>query len=554
MALADAALSGPAPRRAITLGLAAASVHLLLLQPNHPNAVAWSSLTAFPLELPAILLGLAALGRGWAGGALRAALVAVLAGLAVLKAADLAMFTAFARHFNPVADLALIEAGLRLLTGAIGLLPAGLAVLGAVGAAAAVATLVWWATGVWAGLAAGRPALRAASAGAALLSAALAVTEAGREAGRWAPGADAPGTAFALRFAGERVHMVRETLAGLRAFEAAAAEDAFAESPPALDLIDRDVIVVFVESYGRASLDVPLYSDLHRATLAAGEAELAARGVATASGLLASPTRGGQSWLAHASFANGLRVDGPARYAAVLASGRRTLFHLAAEAGFHTAAVMPQITLDWPESAVMGFETILDASDLGYAGRNFNWVTMPDQFTFAAMDRLLRADRSDGRHLLVQLATGSSHAPWTPVPRLVDWDSIGDGRVFDAMAAAGDPPETVWRDRDRVRAQYRLAVDYALRVVLSYAARHAEDPPLMIVTGDHQAAGFVALDERPDVPLHLIGPAHLVERATGVWGLAPGLIPPDDASVVPMDRMRDRILRAFSATARSPEG
>jgi hypothetical protein len=119
-------------------------------------------------------------------------------------------------------------------------------------------------------------------------------------------------------------------------------------------LIDRDVLVVFVESYGRASLDTPLFADLHRATLGAGEARLEALGLSMASGYLASPTRGGQSWLAHATFANGLWIDGQTRYGAALASGRQTLFHLAARSGFHTAAVMPQITLDWPESRFHG--------------------------------------------------------------------------------------------------------------------------------------------------------------------------------------------------------
>ncbi|KGE04219.1 putative membrane protein [Pseudohaliea rubra DSM 19751] len=268
-----------------------------------------------------------------------------------------------------------------------------------------------------------------------------------------------------------------------------------------------------------------------------------------ASGLLASPTRGGQSWLAHATFANGLWVDGQTRYGAVLASGRQTLFHLAGEAGFHTAAVMPQITLDWPESATMGFETILAAAELDYRGQPFNWVTMPDQFTLTAMDRLLRAERVDDRPLFIQVATGSSHAPWVPVPELLAWEAIGDGHVFDAVAASGEPPEEVWRDSDRVRDQYRMAIDYALETVLSYAARHADDAPLMIVLGDHQAAGFVALDERPHVPMHLIGPAHLVGRAAVDWGLASGLFPPDSAPVVAMDKMRDRILETFSSTA-----
>jgi hypothetical protein len=197
----------------------------------------------------------------------------------------------------------------------------------------------------------------------------------------------------------------------------------------------------------------------------------------------------------------------------------------------------------------MGFETILAAADLGYAGRNFNWVTMPDQFVFAAIDRLLRDVRADDRPFFIQVATGSSHAPWVPVPELVDWEAIGDGRVFDAMAASGDSPEEVWRDRDRVRSQYRLAVDYALRTAFAYVERHAGDPPLMIILGDHQAVDFVALDERPHVPIHIIGPSHLVGRAAADWHLSPGLIPEDSSAVPPMDQMRDRILRSFSSAA-----
>jgi hypothetical protein len=67
----------------------------------------------------------------------------------------------------------------------------------------------------------------------------------------------------------------------------------------------------------------------------------------------------------------------------------------------------------------------------------------------------------------------------------------------------------------------------------------------MFVVGDHQAAGFVALDERPDVPVHVIGPPHLVELVAE-WGWSPGLIPPEDAQVLPMDRMRDLILGTFT--------
>lgn len=526
--------------------VAAAVLYLILIQPNHPDAMTWGALLAFPLEWPAILLGLMAFGASRAGHVLRGILVAVLVLIAVLKAADFAMFSALSRGFNPVSDLALVEAGARLLTGAVGPVLAVLALVAAMVVICAVVALLWWSTGVWAAMRPRNRLFRGLTGSAALLSAGVAAAEVGDTLGRWTLPAHILGSAFSARVGIERIEMIRSTLIDLREFSEAAANDPFVGIGGMLTVIDRDVIVVFVESYGRTSFDTPLFSDLHLRTLERGQEDLESRGLSMASGFLASPTKGGQSWLAHATLANGLWVDGQTRYGAVLASERKTLYHFAAEAGFHTAAVMPQITLDWPESSVMGFETILAAADLGYEGLSFNWVTMPDQFTFAAMDRLLRTERADERPVFIQMATGTSHAPWVPVPDLVSWDSIGDGSIFDPMALAGESPDVVWRDRDRVRAQYRLAIDYALEVVLSYAALHAENPPLMIVVGDHQAAGFVALDEGPDVPIHVIGPDYLVDRAAKDWGLTQGLIPSPDAPVVPMDQMRDRILQSFT--------
>ncbi len=534
--------------------VAAAILYLVLIQPNHPDAMTWGALLAFPLEWPAILMGLMAFGASRAGQVVRGVLVTVLVLIAVLKAADFAMFSALSRGFNPVSDLALFEAGARLLTGAVGPVLAVVALVAAVVVICAVSALLWWSTGVWAAMGSRKLLLKGLTGSAALLSAGVAAAEIGDTLGRWSLPADIPGSAFSVRVGIERIEMVRSTLIDLREFSKAAANDPFVGIDGMLNAIDRDVIVVFVESYGRTSLDTPLFSDLHRETLERGEEDLALLGLSMASGFLASPTRGGQSWLAHATLANGLWVNDQSRYGAVLASNRKTLFHFAADAGFHTAAVMPQITLDWPESMVMGFKTILAASDLGYEGLSFNWVTMPDQFTFAAMDRLLRTERVDDRPFFIQVATGSSHAPWVPVPGLVAWDDIGDGSIFDPMALAGEPPDVVWRDRDRVRAQYRLAIDYALQVVLSYAALHAENPPLLIVMGDHQAAGFVALDERSDVPIHVIGPDDLVNRAAKDWGLTKGLIPSTNTPVVPMNQMRDRILQSFTDPTQDGRG
>lgn len=535
-------------RRYGALVLSAVFLHLVLIQPNHPAAMTWGALGAFALEWPLLLLALPVIGDRRAGRLIRAVLTVTLTVIVVLKAADFGMFTAFARGFNPVGDMPLIAAAFRLTSGSIGLLPALGAALGVVAVVIAFAACLWWAMGVWARLPLPRPA-QVVAGSAAFVALGLAVSDVGSIMARWPVPFNAPGTAFTARVGLERAVLVRDTLADLRAFNDLARADPFAARGDLLDRIDRDVLVVFVESYGRTSMDTPFYAQQHRPLLERATQDLRDAGLAMQSAYLTSPTRGGQSWLAHATFANGMRVDGQARYQAALASGRETLFHIAARSGFHTAAVMPAITLDWPEAAFMGFETVLPAADLGYRGLPFNWVTMPDQFTLSAMDRLLRDTPSD-RNLFVQVALISSHAPWVPIPRLVPWEDLGDGTIFDEMARSGDRPEVVWRDHDRVRDQYRQSITYALETVFAYAMRHADDPPLMIVLGDHQAAGFIALDERRDVPVHLIGPPDLLAQVAD-WGWTPGLIPADTAPVLPMEAMRDLLLKGFSTQPRA---
>ena len=512
--MTDAATRGalavrPRASRWLGLGLAGVVLYLALIQPNHPDAVTWRALAALPLELPLILLGLAALPPRWRVTALvRAMLVVLLVASVVLGAADLATRTALHRAFHPLLDLHLLVSGWRLGRAAVGDPLMAAAVLAALAVAALAAVLLWWATGRWAALDLA-PATRRAAVLCAGLAAVAVVAETGQDLGRWRLPFDPPGDAFATRVAVERVAGYRAAAADLAAFREAAASDPWTGVSPLLDRIgDRDVLVVFVESYGAASLGNPRYAPTHRATLAAIQRGLEGRGVAMRSAWLDAPTFGGQSWLSHTTLASGLRVDDQQSYGAYLASPRRGLFHLAQGAGFRTAAVMPAITLDWPEAGLMGFDLVLAADALGYRGPSFNWVTMPDQFTLAALDRLVRDAEGP---VFAQVALVSSHAPWVPVPEVVPWEDVGDGTVFAAQAAAGDPPEVVWRDPDRIREQYRRAVDYSLSAVGAYAGLHAGDPPLMVVLGDHPPARFVAEDESDAVP----SPCHRPARPRG---------------------------------------
>lgn len=546
----------PLHLRGAALGaLAVLLIHLALVLPNHPGAMTFGALRVFPLELPLILAALVLAGPR-SLRPLRRAITGFLALMVVIKLADLAASTAYLRPFNPVLDLHLLPASWRLASGAIGTGPALAVATGVLAALALLVAALWWATGRVAALAP-RPAHGRAATLALVPLAALVLTDAAREIRPVNP----PGTAFTARLAWEHVRDMGRARADLADFRRAATRDPAAAADPAAvlrRLAGRDVFLIFVESYGRSTLENPLYAPTTRAALADVEAELAAAGLAARSGHLTAPMVGGQSWLAHASVLSGLWIDTQARYRALLASPRRTLLHLARDAGWRTVAVMPAITLPWPEAAYFGYDRVLAAADLGYAGQPFNWVTMPDQFTLRAFERAeLEAGRR--RPVFAEIAMISSHAPWTPIAPILDWDTLGDGRVFDPHATAGDPPEVVWRDRDRVRDQFRRSIEYTLRVVGAFAARRGtrSDPaPLIIVLGDHQPAAFVSQDpEGFDVPVHVIGSPEMLAAIDG-WGWTEGMIPATDAPPWRMDAFRDRFLAAFSVVveARGPEG
>ncbi|MEM7471855.1 MAG: sulfatase-like protein [Pseudomonadota bacterium] len=526
-------------KKLFVLGLSAFVVFLALVLPNHIGMLKWSSLAKWPLELPVILLLMVAFGRReW----LVWSMAFILVALTFLKLADIGMFIAYNRTFNPILDVVLIDAGIGLLSDSIGVPLTYLAIAGAV-----VVLILWLFALVhslrsWARVELPKN-LRVAAVISAFVLGGWSVADARHHLGYWKFERSPPGTAWSSRLVTKRAVAMRATTVDLAQFSEAAASDTYADAQNLLGgLAGHDVIAIYIESYGRASFDNPLYAPTHTTTLEASEQTLADAGFAMRSGWLTSPTAGGQSWLAHGALASGLWTSDNGRYTAMLASGHKWLFHFAQDAGYRTATIMPAITMAWPESSKMGFELVIPASDIPYKGDRFNWVTMPDQFTLATYPSLLP---DDPRPDFLQIALISSHAPWVPVPDMVGWDDVGDGTIFNEMAARGPSPRELWKNRDDIREAYRKAVDYSLQATLSHVARLGDQAPLIMIIGDHQAAGFVAGSDNMDVPVHMIGPPELVSRIDS-WGWTPGLIPAPDGAVRRMDTFRNAFLDAFS--------
>jgi hypothetical protein len=346
-------------------------------------------------------------------------------------------------------------------------------------------------------------------------------------------------TSHWLRMLGERERFAAELAARPREYAA---------RPGLLHrLRDRDVLLAFIESYGESALFDPRYAPVIRPRLANLEARATAAGLHLASGRLLSPVQGGQSWLAHGTLLSGLWLDNQLRYDLLLASGRETLVDDFRHAGHATVALMPAITLVWPEGERLGYERVYARRDIDYAGPALNWVTMPDQFTWSFLEHRIRA--TEPGPLFVELALISSHAPWTPILPVLDWDGIGDGVVFSPWAGAGERPADLWRDPERVREHFALAVDYALNAMTGYAERHVDERTLLIVLGDHQPSPLITGENAGRaVPVHVLSADPALVRPFLDWGFVPGAVPDPARPAARMDAFRDWFIEAFSAS------
>ncbi len=359
-------------------------------------------------------------------------------------------------------------------------------------------------------------------------------------------------SAAAATYAYGQVARVPSELRDQRDFVRAAAADPQRDTAAA-DLLSglrgKDVLLVFVESYGRVALDDPGLDPGVIAVLDHGTRGLEREGFSTRSAWLTSPTFGALSWLAHSTLQSGLWVDSQQRYDHLVTTDRETLSSLFARAGWRTVAAVPANTRDWPQGSFYDFDEVYDSRTIGYRGPRFGYPTMPDQFTLDAVQHRELAAR-DRAPVMAEIDLISSHAPWSRTPDLVPQASVGDGSRYDGMPETLPSEADIWPDQDRVRAAYADSIAYSLQSVLRFLRAYADDDTVVIMLGDHQPATIVSGDDAGrDVPVTVIAQDPAVLDRIAHWGWKPGLQPSDDAPVWRMDAFRDEFLASFG-----PEG
>ena len=518
--------------------LAVLLVFFALVAPNQLSHYGLRSLLRIPLEGligAAIMLVLPAKARR-----ILAVPVGVLLGLlTLLKFIDMGFYESLDREFNPVVDWFLLGDAVDFVRRSEGKAGAITAVVVAVLLVLAVLVFMVLAVLRLSRLLVGyRPqATRTIAALGVVwvLCAALGV--------HLRPGVPvAADEAAALTY--DRGVVVYDGLQDKRTFAADAAVDAFRGTPSdhlLTGLRGKDVMLTFVESYGRVALEDPVLGPQLAPLLDDGYRRLQAAGFSARSGFLTSPTFGGGSWLAHSTLLSGLWINGAPRYNNLLASDRFTLNKAFKQAGWHTVSMEPAVTGSWPESAFYGYDKLYTARTMGYRGPLFNFASTPDQYT---LEQFQRGERAAPNHppTMAEIVLLSSHAPWAPLPKFMDWSALGDGRSYNAQGPWGPLPSTT----SQIRAAFIHSIEYSLSTLLSYVETYGDKNLVLVFLGDHQPAPVVAGEGASrDVPITIV--AHdptVLDRIAG-WGWQDGLRPDPHAPVWRMDSFRDRFLTAF---------
>jgi len=536
-----------APRGQLSTGIAVAVTVLALLlvwaalvAPNQPQNLNLGAFARLPLEL-LVVVAVAALLPATPRRVLVAILGMILSAIVLVKILDIGFFTAFDRPFRPLDDSSYLGIGIETLGDAIGKSSANLVV-----AAAALVILALLSLPVLALLRVTRVAA-GHRVWALRVAAALGVVwVALRVVG--APVASSSAASLAV----DEVQAVRAAVVSRAGFTRQIARDRFGATPGSrllTGLRGKDVLVVFVESYGRVAVQDSSFSPRIQAVLERGAAQLRAAGFSSRSAFLTSPTFGGLSWLAHSTLQSGVTVNGQWRYDQVVKKGRVTLTRAFTRAGWRAVGAMPGNHRAWPEgSTFYHYDRVYDRRNFGYRGPDFGLPPMPDQYTLMALQRRELAKRRRPP-LFAEVDLISSHAPWTRIPRLIPWDDVGDGSVFDRLPAEESTQATLFGDAERARIAYGHSIEYSLSTIFSFVQRYGDDDLVLVVLGDHQPATMITgQDASHDVPISVI--AHdpkVMDRIAG-WRWQDGMSPSPRAPVWPMAAFRDRFLTAFGSS------
>jgi phosphatidylglycerophosphate synthase len=540
--------AGPRTHLALRLAFAVLAIALVwsdLLTPDTAWQISPAAFIRIPVEL-LVLVAVALVLPVWPRRIVAALAGILLSVLTFAKILNIAFYEYVDRAFNPVFDWGSIGSALGVVRDTIGpnrtdialvLLGLGLILLvGAITAATIHITTV-----------AARHR-RAAVRGLAGLTAVWAVC-AGLSL-QFSPGSPVASTS-AVGLAVAEVRATQAAFSDQRLFERAIHGPDPEASVRASDLLTglrgKDVIIAFVESYGQVSIQGTRFAPGIDAFLRRANASLARGGWSAQSAWVTAPGYGGISQEAHSTLQAGLWVNSRQRYSELVSSSRFTLSDAFDKAGWRTVNDSPA-TDDQSFSAGTSFfhyGQLYDRTNVGYHGPTFGYAPMPDQYILAAFQRLELA--SGHKPVMAEIDLVSSHSPWAPLPTMVPWNKVGNGSIFDPMAASGETPLSVLDSASKERKAYGTSIQYSLQALTSWVTELNDPNLVLILLGDEQPdTPITSPGASHNVPISIVARDPSVFRQIASWHWQDGLLPGRSAPLRPMSAFRDQFLGAFS--------
>jgi phosphatidylglycerophosphate synthase len=524
--------------------VAALVVWAALVSPDQPSDLSLSGFLRIPLEglaLVAIASVLPVILRRILAGIVGPLLTLVV----VFKVLDIGFLDTFNRRFDLLSDKSYAGTGIETLRASIGSTETNLVVIGVVVGVVTLFILTTFST------------FRLTRVAAANRGWTLRIV--GGLGAVWAlfwvfgaqltSGAPVASTLSASVVVNE-VSAVRADLHDQTVFANEIKHDAFRTTPAnqlLTSLRGKDVLLVFVEAYGQQADQGRQFSPEVDAVLSNGDRQLASAGFSARSGFLNSATYGGISWLAHSTLQSGVWVNSQRRYDDLMTTNRFTLSDAFKEAGWRTVDDVPSNDHHWPQgTSFYHYDQLYDRRNVGYTGPTFTYASMPDQYTYAALQRL-ELSKPHRKPLFAEVDTVSSHMPWNRIPEQIPWSEVGNGSIYNRIPMDHETG-AFWSNPPRVQAAYGRSIVYSLNTLYSFV-KHLNDKNLvMIVLGDHQPLPIVSgHNSNHVVPISIIAHDPKVLKQIGSWGWNAGLQPNRNAPVWPMSAFRNNFLSAFDS-------
>ncbi|MEO6512122.1 MAG: CDP-alcohol phosphatidyltransferase family protein, partial [Nocardioides sp.] len=355
----------PDPRAAVLTGvLAVLVVWAAMVLPTDIGSLSLAAFVRLPLEglvLVGLVLVLPARVTTWVVGAAGV----VLGVLTVLKLLDIGISVAFARPFDLIGDPVYAGAGISFLRDALGT-PNAYTV-------SALAVLVMVAVLVLVPLAVLRAArfTRGHRPVAVRVVLVLALVWAGGAVAGLRVGSDERfAAATDVHLAAQHVELVRNDLRERAALAEQLKNDTYADIPGSRllrALRGKNVLLVFIESYGKVALDGLPTSPALRDSVDGYSTRLDQAGYGSRSAYLTSPTFGAMSWFAHSTLQSGTWIDNQSTYDLLLHHDRLTLSSAFLKAGWRSVGMIPADTEAWPEGVdFYDWQHLYDSTNMDY--------------------------------------------------------------------------------------------------------------------------------------------------------------------------------------------